>query len=131
MTPQEISAHAIELGITPELYPEFWALACPMCGHGRLEYCDFGPTDGYACDQCEAFFSSSKGLVNTCTIPDPDSDDPRCPLWDGFYMRALGWPLLRVDSSSGTLRYEGMRGQFHKTPTAALRAAWLAKGAKA
>ncbi len=106
MTTQEITAHAIELGITPELYPEFWA---------------------------PAGFATPSGPVFYCTLPSPDSADPRACLWDGFYMRALGWPNLgNYDDfyeclvACGDMMLSSHRGP---TPTAALRAAWLAKGA--
>lgn len=107
MTPQEITAHAIELGITPEAFPELWA-----------------PTG----------FTTSSGPIFFCTLPSPDSADPRACLWDPFYMRALGsrvWPFVGQDAD-GTWVIGISKGDVSKgpTPTAALRAAWLAKGAK-
>ncbi len=111
MTPTEITAHALELGITPELYLELWACNCE---------------EGFCCDaeDCER---------PRCTLPSPDSDDPRACLWEPFYMRALGWPNLgNYDDfyeclvACGDMMLSSHRGP---TSTAALRAAWLAKGA--
>lgn len=117
MTPQEISAHAIELGITPELYPELWDSECQTCGNVVHKPCGCWPDGSHT--------------THTCNLPDPDSDDPRCPLWDGFYMRALGYGLLiDVDKDRGFILRQGWATPSREaTPTAALRAAFLAKGA--
>lgn len=135
MTPTEITAHALELGITPDLYPEWFDAKCPECG--QLEH---DPAGWYEADTgcagcnflCCGDFEGPP-LEWICTLPAPDSDDPRACMWDGFYMRALGWPNLgNYDDfyeclvACGDMMLSSHRGP---TPTAALRAAWLAKGA--
>jgi hypothetical protein len=122
MTPTEITAHALALGITKEAFPEFWGVHCTACDRRWGRYV-------VACPTC----AKQGPLENRCYLPSPDSDDPRCPLWDGFYMRALGWPNLgdygefyECLVACGDMMLSSHRGP---TPTAALRAAWLAKGA--
>lgn len=121
MTPTEISAHAIELGITPELYSELWRRRTHSCSECELDHLHD------SCPRCGS--SLNNGPLYTCTLPDPDSDDPRACLWEPFYMRALGWraTVLRLFTE---YKIEGIGKTWRKTPTAALRAAWLWKGAK-
>lgn len=117
MTPTEITAHAIELGITKEAFPELWDCGCATCD--------------MASDVCYCGLSDYSPVWH-CNIPAPDSTDPRCPLWDGFYMRALGWPVILYWTDGFNVKKRGLDESIvYPTPTAALRAAWLAKGAKA
>lgn len=122
MTPTEITTHALALGITPELYPEFWR--CTHCQRSCAR-CICGGTSGHV-----------------CTLPDPDSDDPTACLWEPFLMRALpnGF-YLRQATWAGEVAPNGWvvlgPSWFYEdaqevigtgaTPTAALYAAWLAK----
>lgn len=133
MTPTEISAHAIELGITPEAFPELWKDICEHCGGVDGIYAvNYGPDESDTrCGYCQ--LAPTKEVLYTCILPAPDSADPRACLWDGFYMRALGWPNLgnygefyECLVACGDMMLSSHRGP---TPTAALRAAWLAKGA--
>lgn len=62
------------------------------------------------------------------TLPDPESDDPGVWLWDGAFMRALGWNFTyEVESGERTTLYDaGGNEHVGKTFTAALLAAWRA-----
>lgn len=102
MTQSEKNALARELGITPEACPWAWIATCPICD-GKYSTCEFKPY---------------------CILPDPTSGLFAAKVWDGFLLEALGWQLLRVDTSSGKPRYEGIGGQFYDATTAALLAAW-------
>jgi len=125
MTPQETTAHALDLGITREAWPEFWRMRCHSCDR----VWGLSITE---CPRCKQVVF----LGEACTLPDPDSADPRACLWEPFYMRALGWPLVylandkrwRVANDIKSLTRMTILGEG-PTPTAALRAAWLAKGA--
>lgn len=126
MTRQEITAHALALGITPELYPEFWDSECQTCGNVMHKPCGCWPDGSHT--------------TYNCTLPDPLSDSTRCAIWDGFYMRALGWPcIVRGERTSllqgqppTTTKITNVDGRTYLTGsvTAALHAAFLAKGAK-
>lgn len=117
MTPQEITAHALLLGITPELYPELWGWHCDTCGYtGHDKDCG-----------CAAY---PQNTIAVSLLPDPLSDDPRARLYEPFYMRALGWPRIEPDRDRGFILRQGWASPIREaTPTAALHAAWLAKGA--
>lgn len=138
MTPQEITAHALALGITPELYPEFWVelrfSRCPECEaifHADVKFCNHHRHEVVRCFE---------HLERHCTLPSPLSDSPRCAIWDGFYMRALGLPcIVRGERTSllqgqppTTTKITNVDGRTYLTGsvTAALCAAFLAKGAK-
>lgn len=120
MTTTEITAHALALGITREQYPELWDSECQTCGNVIHKPCGCWPDGSHT--------------TYTCTLPDPLSDDPRACLWEPFYMRALGWPSMCVYTGIvNRVEYkvnDRMGATWQQTPTAALHAAWLVKGAK-
>lgn len=121
MTTTEITTHALALGITRELYPCLWRQRIHFCSECGLDHFD------NSCPRCGC--SLHNGPLYACTLPDPLSDDPRACLWEPFYMRALGWPTIKPDINRGFVMQRPWSSIHEATPTAALHAAWLAKGA--
>lgn len=62
-----------------------------------------------------------------CDLPCPISDDPAACLWDGAFMRAMGWPMVSMGYNGKSQRDEfrvGVKSEWQVTQTAALYAAW-------
>jgi hypothetical protein len=120
MTQPEIDALARELGITQEAWPEFWQPVYDLVDDPRT------PT------KMRAVPSGKR-----CTLPAPDSDDPRAVLWEPFLMRAFKyWPDIMQGDFFGGIgepnlhREYKVRDQFGDwclTPTAALYSAYKAQ----
>jgi hypothetical protein len=103
MTQDELNARARALGITPEAAP--WAWKCAWCDY-----------DAMSCICCD------NGADWQCILP-PDS-----PAWVGWYMEALGWPVVQQNLYSMKWRIVGFSDTHYATPLEALRAAWEARG---
>lgn len=107
----DATAYAARLGVTRDVFPEWFVCARNVFANGVVE--DW-----------------------ICTLPSPDSDDPRACLWFYFLWMALGCPTICVytfGDTNKTTEYK-VNDQIHATwqptPTAALAAAFDAKEAK-
>ena len=110
----DATAYAARLGVTRDVFPEWFVCARNVFANGVVE--DW-----------------------ICTLPPPDSDDPRACLWEPALIRALGWRhRVVVLQGSNTAKYgttldagwHDWPKEWFATPTAALAAAFDAKEAK-
>lgn len=102
--PFDATALAAQVGITREVFPEFFG--CQRC---RLSI----PNE-HECGYC--LENGSQPIA--CNLPDPMSDDPRAVLWEPFFMRALGWHV----SAKIVVVCLGNKGDFTATLYAAQKA---------
>ncbi len=125
--PLDTTALAARLGITRELYAEWFWQHCPKCDSPKLLQHSF--TKEVACKNCNSDFMKPETVVWRCTLPSPLSDDPRARLWNDFFMEALGWPHVYQFGEAWAVEDAGRRRWIMDTRTQALYAAFLAKEA--
>lgn len=136
MEPIDTTALALRLGITREVYPEWFDAKCPICGKTEHDPAGWYEADTGAAGCNFLCCGDFEGPPEEwrCTLPSPLSDDPRACLWDGFLMDEHYWKYLQswCDELTGqfVVSYDNDGPSFFaKTFTAALYAAYQAKEA--